>query len=391
VSGGCTLRAVGAGGRRAMVIAVTLLAGCSVSDAFRDATSIDYKSASRGPALDIPPDLITPRGDDRFAIPDRPSTGTTFSTYSRDRAEAPQRAASGPVVMPQPPGVRLERQGAQRWLVIDQPPERVWPVVRDFWSQSGFALRTESPETGIMETDWAEKRIQPNDSFVRNQLTRVLGSRYATSERDKYRTRLESDGKVTEVFVTHRGLTEEFTGTQKESTIWVPRPSDPELEAEFLRRLMLRFTPERTAALAPTPAPGSTAPAAVPDRARIVEAGGTTSLAMQDGFDRSWRQVGLALDRSGFTVEDRDRSKGTYFVRYVDPEQEARERGVFDRVFGTAPKKDLSGKRYRIVVEGGAQSGSRVGVLGEDGVPPTSDADKRVATRIVSVLHEQLR
>jgi outer membrane protein assembly factor BamC len=133
-----------------MVIAVTLLAGCSVSDAFRDATSIDYKSASRGPALDIPPDLVTPRGDDRFAIPDRPSTGTTFSTYSRDRAEAPQRAASGPVVMPQPPGVRLERQGAQRWLVIDQPPERVWPVVRDFWSQSGFALRTESPETGIM-------------------------------------------------------------------------------------------------------------------------------------------------------------------------------------------------------------------------------------------------
>jgi outer membrane protein assembly factor BamC len=370
-----------------------LLAGCSVSDAFRDATAIDYKSATRGPSLDIPPDLVTPRGDDRFAIPDRPSTGTTFSTYSRDRAEAPQRAAGGPVVMPQQPGVRLERQGMQRWLVIDQPPERVWPVVRDFWSQSGFALRTESPETGIMETDWAEKRIQPNDSFVRNQLTRVLGSRYATSERDKYRTRLESDGKITEVFVTHRGLTEEFTGTQKESTIWVPRPSDPELEAEFLRRLMLRFTPERTASLAPVPvAPGvSVPPAAPPDRARIVEAGGTTSLAMQDGFDRSWRQVGLALDRSGFTVEDRDRSKGTYFVRYVDPEQEARERGLIDRVFGTAPKKDLSGRRYRIVVEDAAQSGSRVGVLGDDGVPPTTDADKRVATRIVSVLHEQLR
>jgi outer membrane protein assembly factor BamC len=112
---------------------------------------------------------------------------------------------------------------------------------------------------------------------------------------------------------------------------------------------------------------------------------------MQDGFDRSWRQVGLALDRSGFTVEDRDRSKGTYFVRYVDPEQEARERGLIDRVFGTAPKKDLSGRRYRIVVEDAAQSGSRVGVLGDDGVPPTTDADKRVATRIVSVLHEQLR
>ena len=130
---------------------------------------------------------------------------------------------------------------------------------------------------------------------------------------------------------------------------------------------------------------------APPDRATIVEADGRPFVQLQDAFDRSWRQVGLALDRSGFTVEDRDRSRGTFFVRYVDPEQEVKSAGLIDRVFGTGPSKDLSGKRYRIVVEGSAGGGSRVGVLDERGEPPSTDADRRVATRIVTLLRDQLR
>jgi outer membrane protein assembly factor BamC len=379
-----TLRA---GAAAALALA---LAGCSITETINDATRIDYKSATKGPALDVPPDLVTPKGDNRFAVPGR-DAGTTYSQFSRERGtERP--AASQSNVLVQPAGVRIERQGEQRWLVVDRPPDKVWPVLREFWGEAGFALRVESPETGIMETDWAEKRPRVPDSWVRNQLTRALGSVYATAERDKFRTRLESDGKVTEVFLTHRGLTEEFSGPQRETTIWVPRPSDPELEAEFLRRMMLRFGPTgpQVAAVAPGAAGASPAVAAPPERVRQIEVDGRPVLVMQDSFDRSWRQVGLALDRGGFTVEDRDRSRGTYFVRYVDPDQEVRTTGVLDRVFGTGQKKDLSGRKFRVSLEP-SDGATRIGVLGEDGAPPSTDADRRIAGRIVSLLREQLR
>ncbi len=389
-------------GRSARAIVALVLAlglsGCSITDTFRDLTAVDYKSATKGPPLDVPPDLVTPRGDDRFAVPDRLGQGTTYSQFARGVEQRPA-TGGGPVVMPRREGVRIERQGAQRWLVVDAPPEKVWPVVRDFWTDSGFALRMESPETGIMETEWAEKRVRVPDTWLRNTLGRVLSSAYSTAERDKFRTRLETDGKVTEVFVSHRGMVEELTGPQKESTMWVPRASDPELEAEFLRRMMLKFAPQQVASAAPAAGAGGMAGgqgaapsnAAPPERARVVQADGRPFVALDDGFDRSWRQVGLALDRSGFTVEDRDRSKGTFFVRYVDPEQEARTTGVLDRVFGSGgSRKDLSGRRYRIVVEP-ADGGSRVGVLGEDGAPPATDADRRIATQIVGLLRDQLR
>jgi outer membrane protein assembly factor BamC len=372
------------------------LAGRSVTETLSDLTRVDYKTATRGPSLDVPPDLVTPRGDDRFAIPERVGQGTTYSQFARGVEQRPA-TGTGPVVMPRREGVRIERQGSQRWLVVDAPPEKVWPVVRDFWTDAGFALRMVSPETGIMETDWAEKRVKVPDTWVRSQLSRMLNSLYSTAERDKFRTRLETDGKITEVFVSHRGMVEELTGPQKETSVWVPRASDPELEAEFLRRIMLKFAPEQVASAAPgagAAAGGqgaSPSDAAPPERARVVQADGRSYVALQDGFDRSWRQVGLALDRGGFTVEDRDRSKGTFFVRYVDPEQEAKSTGMLDRVFGSGtPRKDLSGRRYRIVVEP-VDGGSRVGVLGEDGAPPATDADKRIATQIVALLRDQLR
>jgi len=366
------------------------LGGCSLTETINDATRIEYKTATQGPRLDIPPDLVSPRGAERLAIPERPNTGTTLSEFNRGRSAAAPVAATTPGVLPQAPGVRMERDGDRRWLVIDQPPGTVWPVVRDFWTQSGLALRLESPETGIMETDWSEKRPEVPDSWVRNQLSRVLNSLYSTAERDKFRTRLESDGKVTEVFVSHRGLVEELSGPFKETSVWVPRASDPELEAEFLRRIMLRFTPEQKAVAAAAEAAATAAAPQPTDRATLVEVDGASVLQLQEGFDRSWRQVGHALDRSGFTVEDRDRSKGTFFVRYVDPAQELKAAGTFDRVFGTTPKKNLSGTRYRIVVAD-ASGGARVGVLDEQGNAPATDADRRVATQIVTVLRDQLR
>jgi outer membrane protein assembly factor BamC len=128
----------------------------------------------------------------------------------------------------------------------------------------------------------------------------------------------------------------------------------------------------------------------LPNRSKLIDVDGRSFVQMPDSFDRSWRQVGLALDRSGFTVEDRDRSNGIYYIRYVDTNQADSQPGLFDRVFGTGAKKNLAGKKFRVTVAADT-GGSRIGVLDDNGAVPATDADKRLATQIVTVLNDQLR
>jgi outer membrane protein assembly factor BamC len=374
------------------LVASLLLAACGSTTSISDLARVEYRSAKQGEKLDIPPDLVSPRRDNRFALPERGTDGsaTTYSAYARERTTDRRTGAAG--VLPEVVGARIERQGDQRWLVVDLPAAKVWPVVRSFWIDSGFSLTTDSPETGILETDWAESRPPVPGSFLRNLVSRAMNPLYVTSERDRFRSRLEAVGDSTEIFLSHRGMVEEFSGAQKDSTTWVQRRGDKELEAEFLRRLMLRFTgPQQAAA---QQAVGGGAPVA--PRTVLVQGDSVPTLRIGEGFDRAWRQVGLALDRSGFTVEDRDRSLGTYFVRYVDPQAESRSQGIFARVFGGAGDRDLTGRRYRIVIVADApspsgQPSSIIRVLDEQGVALDSNADRRVATQIATLLQEQLR
>jgi len=375
--------------RQVLVVAipVAMLSGCSaLNDSLRNSSKIDYKSASKGPNLEVPPDLVTPKADAAFVVPTGPSAGTTYSAYSRTRTAATDGASAGSTeVLPQVGAARIVREGNQRWLVVDLPPAQVWPVVRDFWVQSGFELMLDSPETGIMETDWKEQR-PPTDSWLRNKLASVLGSAYSSGIREKFRARLEVAGNGTDVFVSQRGMTEKLVGVQADSTMWTMNPPSPEIEAEYLQRLVLRFLPQqvkaREAAALET--------VVLPSRSKLIDVDGRSVVQLPDTFDRSWRQVGLALDRSGFTVEDRDRSNGIYYIRYVDTNQADKQPGLFDRVFGTGAKKNLTGKKFRVTV-GADSAGSRVGVLDENGVLPATDADKRLATQIVTVLNDQLR
>ena len=328
--------------RRVLIptLAIAMLGGCSyLTDSMRSASSIDYKSASKGPNLEVPPDLVTPKAESAFVVPAGPSAGTTYSAYNRSRASATDRTnAVSAEVLPQTGPARIVREGNQRWLVVDLPPAKVWPVVRDFWLESGYALMLDNPESGIMETDWKEQR-PPTDSWLRNKLASVLGSAYSTGVREKFRSRLEVAGNGTDVFISQRGITEKLVGVQNDSTMWTQTPPNPEVEAEYLQRLVLKFLPQQ---------PKSQEAAALetvvlPNRSKLIDVDGRSFVQMPDSFDRSWRQVGLALDRSGFTVEDRDRSNGIYYIRYVDTNQADSQPGLFDRVFGTGAKKNLAG------------------------------------------------
>lgn len=368
-----------------ITLSINFLSACSI---IPEPKKIDYKSAGKAPTLEVPPDLTAAKSDDRFAVPDTSARGSaTFSAYSKDRTAAPQRDGQG--LLPDLTNAKVERAGSQRWLVVKAMPEQVWPITREFWQENGFLINNENPETGIMETDWAENRAKIGQDLIRNLLGKVLDGLYSTSERDKFRTRLEP-GKTpgtTEIYISHRGMYEVIKGGDGGSqTVWEPRPADPELEAEFLRRLMMRFGIEESRSQA------LIANAASQERARLTRLpnNGGSSLAIYDPFDRAWRRTGLALDRVGFTVEDRDRSKGIYYVRYIDPESDIKQGekpGFFSKLaFWRSGDNKNKNEQFQIKVADGGEE-SKVSLLAKDGSMDASDT----ANKILNLLYEQLK
>jgi outer membrane protein assembly factor BamC len=367
------------------VILAGLIVGCA--DLGIESKKIDYKSASNAqvPALEVPPDLTSPARDDRFVVPDTGGRGSaTYSAYSGERSQTAQQPSE---VLPEVDNARVERSGNQRWLVVKGTPDKLWGQIKDFWQELGFLIKLDLPEAGVMETDWAENRAKIGDDFLRNWLGKVIDSLYSTAERDKFRTRLEpgSAPGTTEVYISHRGMYETFITEGNDQTRWQPREADPDLEAEMLRRLMARLGSEERQAQIEV-ADAKTRPA---ERARLERLpNGQDSLAVQESFDRAWRRVGLALDRVGFTVEDRDRSQGLYFVRYVDPESDVQNKdpGLLSKLaFWRSSAPDPQTK-YRVYVkEGGALTS--VQVLSAEGGADPSDTGKK----ILGLLLEQLK
>jgi outer membrane protein assembly factor BamC len=269
----------------------------------------------------------------------------------------------------------VERSGNQRWLVVKRPADKLWEPVKDFWQENGFLLAMDQASLGIMETDWAENRAKIPQDFIRNSIGKLLDSLYSTAERDKFRTRLETNAAgETEIFISHRGMLEVYTKERSDQTVWQPRPSDPELEAEFLRRLMVSLgsTPEQAKA---TVAASGGAKA----MAAVTTLNGQPVVQIAEGFDRAWRRVGLALDRSGFTVEDRDRKQGIYFVRYVATEADAKgEPGFFSKLFGSTPAKSGEASKFQIAVKSEGEA-SVVSVRDSKGAPDASASAQRIA------------
>jgi outer membrane protein assembly factor BamC len=355
-----------------LAASVVCLSGCTVFSS--ESGKIDYKSAKPGSTLDVPPDLTRLANDPRYNVG---AGGISASQFAGLQGSSnPSNVA--PVSMGD---VRIERAGSTRWLVVNRDPNALWPVLREFWQENGFVLTQDQSTVGVMETDWAENRAKIPEDMIRRTIGRVLDQLYSTGERDKFRTRLERVGAGgAEIYISHRGMEEVYTSTNKEQTVWQPRAASPELEAEFLRRLMVRLGAQPAAAQQVVAA----APEARP-QSRATTLNGQQVVQLDDGFDRAWRRVGLALDRTGFTVEDRDRNNGVYFVRYQTPGTPGSEPGFFAKLFGNSNPTNTPLK-YRVSVKA-AGTGSVVSVLTAEGAPDASEN----AQRIVKVLADDLR
>ena len=310
---------------------------------------IDYRAgAVQVPSLEVPPDLTAPGSDGRYKVPQGDDeTVATFSDYSKGGAIQGRR---GSAVLPEVKGVRMERNETQRWLVVDDKPENVWPVVKAFWQENGLVIKSEDQAAGVMETDWAENRAKIPESGIRSLLGKVFENLYSAAERDQYRTRLErgKGGVSTEIYITHRGM-EEVLLDDWNSSRWQARPRDPEMEAAMLQRLMVRFggslAQAATAAAVNGKAAGSTP--AMASVAKLLETSdGNGVIVISDAFDKSWRIAGLAIERAGLTVEDKDRDKGIYFLRPAKAENSWTDKLKFW-------KDSEPSKRYRVIVKDG--------------------------------------
>ncbi len=360
----------------AIAATITVLAGCDTMTT-SIGKKIDYKSSGTAPALEIPPDLAAPTYDDRYQV---------ATASGQAAAKATGKTTE---LLPANADARLMRAGSERYLVVKTSADVAWRTVRTFWTKNGFIVASEQPELGTMETDWAENRALVPQDFMQQFIGKYVSFLNDTYKRDKFRTRIErgTEPGTVEIFISHQGAAQLPTKVDKVSKIgddfsWQMTPADPGLEAEFLGRMMIAFgAPEQTADEAVAGL------AKMPDRAVIEKSkDGASQLVVDDAFDRAWRRVGLALDRTGFTVVDRDRSKGLYFVRYSNPDLEVKkEKGWLDKL-AFWKTNDVKPEQYRVLVTE-ADPKSVVTVQDPAGAP-----DKSVnSDKILALLKDQLK
>jgi outer membrane protein assembly factor BamC len=361
------------------LILLTGLAACTWLDkTFPDKTQ-EYKRAKPTQSLEIPPDLTTTPTTDALVVPSGPAT---LSGYTSARQSLENKG--GETVLPSQEALQFERDDDRAWLVIQGDPQTVWPAAREFWIENGFFIVTENPTLGTLQTDWVENRAAIPQDPIRRIISRIYENAYSSAYRDRYRMRLERGEKpgTTELYITHQGVEEIVVSGQEEGTTkWGPRPPDPGMESEMLKRMMvyLGVKPEKAEHAVTEAAPKAA-------RAELVQQGsGQATLVMHDDFEKSWRNVGIVLDRVGFAVEDRDRLQGLYYVRYSDPLKNQKSGGFLSKLAFWSDKEQKV-EHYQIKLsDDGADT--RVVVLDAQGKPETSVT----AVRILNVLYDELK
>lgn len=358
-----------------------LMAGCSSTPSTPSilGEKVDYRTAgAKVVNLDVPPDLSKLPGQSRYgqvspAIVSANSMNTpTAATVQADTAVAPGQFGA----------VKLERQGQTRWLSLSVPPEQIWDQVRGFWTDAGFELVVDQPAAGLMETNWAENRAKLPQDLIRRTLGTIADGLYDTGERDQYKTRIERTAKGSEIYVTHRGVTEEYANAHKDQTRWEPRV-DAALEAEILSRLMLRLGATQEAA---TQAKSDVKPAIAGSTqgAAVRMADSQSALSVDDDFDTVWRRVGLALDRAGYTIEARDRAKGVYEVRLPGESADKPKPGFWAHLFHSGEAADTVIK-HQILVQGSGNQ-TAIKVTDQKGQPQTTPVAQRIAKDLLNEL-----
>ncbi len=352
-----------------LVAGVLLLSGCSVVKQMTgDEESVDYKSTVAGDPLSIPPDLTQANRDARFRAPEG---SATLSQYSKAQ-QAQQNTSAADRVLPATSGISVMRDGDIRWLAVDQPAETVYPKIVDFWGEQGFTLHSQDARVGLMETDWAENRSKIPEGWIRSALGSVIDQVFDSGERERFRTRVERVNGKTEVYISHQQMVE--TPTSDGSAFkWVFGKEDPGLNAAMLARLMVFLGTD--VKNAQNQVAQAEKDSNAPQITKMPE--DQAALTLGEPFDRAWRRVGVAIDSAGFAVDDRDRSAGDYFIRYLDTDSGVKieQQNIIGRMFGSKNTAEASQYRIHVAEQG---SSSLVTVLDQNGQVQNTETAKRI-------------
>ncbi len=387
------------------------LNGCSsIKDLFKS-EPVDYQNVPQSHALEVPPDLTAIDTDKRYQVNESSApTSATYSAYSaaqKNAASAAQKNAASAcagestasatqsaqqagtgLVLPKPDNtVRLEHSGGERWLVVNQSPETVWPKLVKFWQDNGFKLTQNDPKIGILQTGWKDDSDKLPQDIIHSTLGKILPGMYSSGQRDQFRTRLESvatNPNQTEIYITERTAIEVHDNSiDAMQTAWQIGPSDPGAEAEMLTRLMQDFgvTTMQAKALLQTSAPSGLAHLAHAED-------GSIFLHDDEAFDPAWRRVGLALEHAGYNIVNRDRNRGVYFVTEDQTAvEDKKSTGILDKL---AFWKHIGDNftQYQIELdENSAATRTDIRVLNNEGKP----APIKIVTRIINKLFGQLK
>lgn len=374
-------------------VAVGLIAGCgalpSIDDVLPD-RKVEYKKAKQGGNnLEIPPDLTKSSINDALVIPDSINSGSATLSSVMERERVQGRVATRAGVLPEIKDIDVKRDGDQRWLVIRGSSDDVWYKTVGFWQENGILLEQQDPSVGIIVTDWLENKADIKSDFITDKIRSVFDGAYSASTRDQYRIRIEpgETSGTTELYLTHRGMQEEIIqegGGDVERTVWNPRETDHGLEAEMLRRLMVYMGVADQKASRSLAANGTSQK----PRSRLNRGRDQVSLVIDEERQRAWRLTGVALDRVGFAVEDRDRQKGIYYVRYNDPMKDIEEPGLLSKLaFWRDNDRNIDKEnQYQVSLTSKGDT-TQVVVLNEKGERDNSET----ALRILTLLNEQIK
>ena len=369
-----------------VVVAIALISMTACSGNKKDLPKLDYQTQTRKIVkLEVPPDLTNPDQGNLYQVP--AGSGAVRASDLSRRTSATQQAANSEVLK-SVKGVRLERDGNQRWVEVQgKSPAEIWPLLKAFWQENGFDIKSEEPGIGQMETEWAENRAKIPQDGLRRLLDKVgLGGIYSTSERDKFIIRIEqSKNGTTDVFFAHKGMKEVYADKNKDTTTWQPAANDPNLEAAFLARFMQYMGVDQQQA--ENALTQSVAKRSGNELARI---DGNTLLVSGD-YGRNWRRTALALDRIGLNVLGQNIERHAFLVQQAPNESEAvstKKPGFFSRMFGKGKKVEKPAAYPEIIVfVEPVNGGSRIRLLNKDG----SAYNGSDASTLISRLHTELR
>ena len=322
-------------------ILALIICSCSfkpLTDKFNEVTAPDYVNSSKAEKLQVPPDLSEYETSNSYNVPGAATSYTDFENQRNRKIEKVE-------LLKEPDGIKLVKSGNFRWLIVNKSPDKIWPHLEDFWYEQGFNMKKMNRRLGIMETEWTTPENIEEELGIADTFDSWLDSLSGDDEKTKFRTRLEkgSQANSTEIFISHRnrdGVNTEAMqaiararqGTYDPSTVYsIPEyksdddpkeeavPSgdkeltevDLQINAEIMRRLLVFLGMQDLDAKKTIEKPQ------VIVKAKIVNDNGK-AIELYEPFDRSWRRVSIALDMIGFLTEDRDRSKGLYYVTYTD-------------------------------------------------------------------------